>query len=58
MEKLFLIKKGKMKFYVCVWYCGMYSIERISKGFGGTVAIFENLEDLKKYANENNYKIA
>lgn len=58
MEKLFLIKKGKMKFYVCVWDCGLYSIERISKGFGGTVAIFENLEDLKKYANENNYKIA
>ena len=58
MIKLFTLKKEKSTFYACVWYCGMYSIERITKSFGGTVATFETLEELKKYAKENNYKIA
>ena len=58
MRKLFTLKNGRLTFYACVWYCGMYSIERITKSFGGTVATFETLEELKKYAKENNYKIA
>ena len=58
MKKLFTLKNGRLVFYVCVWDCGMYSIERITKSFGGTVATFETLEELKKYAKENNYKIA
>ena len=58
MRKLFTLKNGRLVFYACVWDCGMYSIERITKSFGGTVATFETLEELKKYAKENNYKIA
>ena len=56
MEKLFLLKKGKMMFYVCLYSCGMYTIDRITKGFGGIVATFQTLEDLEKYTNENGYK--
>ena len=58
MRKLFTLKNGRLVFYACVWDCGMYSIERITKSFGGTVATFETLDELKKYAKENNYKIA
>ena len=58
MRKLFTLKNGRLKFYACVWDCGMYSIERITKSFGGTVATFETLEELKKYAKDNNYKLA
>lgn len=58
MRKLFTLKNGRLTFYACVWDCGMYSIDRITKSFGGTVATFETLEELKKYAKENNYKIA
>ena len=53
MRKLFTLKNGRSTFYACVWDCGMYSIERITKSFGGTVATFETLEELKKYAKEN-----
>ena len=38
MRKLFALKNGRLLFYACVWDCGMYSIERITKSFGGTVA--------------------
>ena len=58
MRKLFTLKSGRSVFYACAWDCGMYSIERITKSFGGTVETFETLEELKKYAEENNYKIA
>lgn len=58
MIKIFTLKKGRLLFYACAWDFGMYSIERITKSFGGTVATFETLEELKKYAKENNYKIA
>ena len=58
MRKLFTLKNGRLVFYACIWDCGMDSIERITKSFGGTVATFETLEELKKYAKENNYKIA
>ena len=47
MRKLFTLKNGRLVFYACVWDCGMYSIERITKSFGGTVATFETLEELK-----------
>lgn len=56
-EKIIFTKKGNMKFYACLWDCGMYSIERITKAIGMTVATFETLEDLEKYANGNGYKI-
>ena len=55
MKKLYLLKKGNMKFYACLYDCGMYTIDRITKGFGGIVATFQTLEDLKKYAVENGY---
>ena len=58
MRKLFTLKNGRLVFYACAWDCGMYSIERITKSFGGTVATFETLEELKKYAKDNNYKLA
>lgn len=56
MEKLFLLKKGNMKFYACFYYCGMYAIERISKNVGMTFATFQTLEDLERYANRKVYK--
>ena len=58
MKKLFLLKKGNMKFYACLYDCGMYTIDRIAKGFGGIVATFETLQGLEKYAAENGYKKA
>jgi hypothetical protein len=36
----------------------MYAIERITKSVGMTLATFETLEDLEKYATENGYKKA
>lgn len=58
MEKLFLLKKGNMKFYACVWDFGGYSIERITKAVGMTVKFFDTLEVLEQYADENGYKKA
>lgn len=48
MRKLFLLKKGRMNFYACLYGCGMYTIDRITKGFGGIVTTFETLEELEK----------
>ena len=58
MRKLFLLKKGRINFYACLCDCGMYTIDRITKGFGGIVTTFETLEELEKYAAENGYKKA
>lgn len=55
MEKLFLLKKGNMKFYACFYDCVMYAIERMTKNVGMT---FETLQDLEKYAFENGYRKA
>ena len=51
-----MVKNGNRKFYVCKWNSGLYSIERITKGFGGTVIVKETLEEIEKYADENGYK--
>ena len=58
MKKLYLLKKGNMNFYACLYDCGMYTIDRITKGFGGIVATFETLGNLEKYASKNGYKKA
>lgn len=58
MKKLFLLKKGNMIFYACLWDFGGYSIERITKAVGFTVKAFDTLENLEKYASENGYKKA
>lgn len=58
MEKLYLLKKGNMKFYACLYDFGMYTIDRITKSVGYTVEVFSNLEDLELYAKENRYKKA
>lgn len=58
MEKLFLLKKGNMKFYACFYDCGMYAIERITKNVGMTLATFQTLQDIEKYAFENGYRKA
>ena len=58
MEKLFLLKKERMNFYACLYDCGMYTIDRITKGFSGIMATFETLDDLEKYADENGYRKA
>lgn len=58
MEKLFFFKKGNMKFYACFYNCGMYAIERITKSVGMTLATFQTLQDLEKYAFENGYRKA
>ena len=51
-----MVKKGNMKFYVCNWDCGLYSIDRITKGFGGSVIFKDTLEEIERYAEENGYK--
>ena len=56
MEKLYMIKKGNRKFYICKWDCGLYSIERITKGFGCSVIFKETIEEIERYAKENGYK--
>lgn len=56
MTKLFELKKGRLKFYACRYDCGMYTIDRITKAFAGTVATFETLEDLEEYVQKNGYK--
>lgn len=58
MKKLFLLKKGNMRFYACLYDCGMYTIDRIANGFGGIVATFQTLQNLEKYATKNGYKKA
>ena len=47
-----------VKFYACFYNFGMYAIERITKSVGMTLATFETLEDLEKYAAENGYRKA
>ena len=44
MKKLFLLKKGNMIFYACLWDFGRYSIERITKAVGFTVKFFDTLD--------------
>ncbi|MDD6492679.1 MAG: hypothetical protein PUG54_10795 [Firmicutes bacterium] len=56
MTKLYMVKKGNRKFYVCKWNSGLYSIERITKGFGGSVVFGNTLEETEKYSEENGYK--
>ena len=56
MKKLYMVKKGNRKFYICKWDSGLYSIERITKGFGGSVIFKDTLEEIEKYAEENGYK--
>lgn len=56
MEKLYKLKKGNKFFYACRYDCGLFTIDRITKGFGGSVACFNSLEDLQVYALENGYK--
>ena len=56
MEKLYQLKKGNKIFYACKYDCGLFTIDRITKGFGGSVACFNSLEDLQSYALENGYK--
>lgn len=56
MTKLYMVKKGNRKFYVCKWENGMYSIDRITKSFGGSVIFKDTLEEIKEYENANGYK--
>lgn len=58
MEKLYVIRKGNMIFNVCKWDCGRYSIDRITKGFGGSVIFKDTLEEIEEYVKVNSYKIA
>lgn len=58
MTKLYCLKKGNRKFYVCKWDCGMYSIDRITKGFGGSVIFKNTLREIEEYAKANGYKKA
>lgn len=56
MIRLYRLKKGNKIFYACKYDCGLFTIDRITSGFGGSVACFESLEDLQAYALENGYK--
>lgn len=58
MKKLYLLKKGNMKFYACLYDFGMYAIDRITKSVGYTVEVFASLEELELYAKENGYRRA
>ena len=51
------LKKGNKIFYACKYDCGLFTIDRIAKGFGGSVACFESLAELQEYAEANGYKI-
>lgn len=51
-----MVKKGNKKFYVCKWESGLYSIDRIAKGFGGSLGFKDTLEEIEKYAKENGFK--
>lgn len=53
MEKLYKLRKGNKFFYACKYNCGLFTIDRITKGFGGSVACFDSLEDLQAYALKN-----
>lgn len=56
MTKLYELKKGRSKFYVCKYDCGLYSIDRITKGFGGSLVFKETLEEIEEFAKANGYK--
>lgn len=56
MTKLYAVKKGRLKFYACKYDSDLYSIDRITKGFGGNVKFFGSLEELETWASENGYK--
>lgn len=55
MEIIEQVKLGRKKFYICKWDAGMYSIDRITKGFGGSVFVGSK-EEVYEYANANGYK--
>ncbi len=56
MEKLYTITKDRKRFYVCKYSENLFSIDRITKSFGGMVKAFRDLQSLEKWAKKNGYK--
>lgn len=54
MKKLYMLEKNKLHFWVCK-YTDLYTIGRITSGFGGTVKAADTLEEIEKYAAENGF---
>lgn len=56
MKKLYTVIKDRKRFYVCKYSETFYSIDRITKSFGGTIKAFDNLQALEQWATTNGYK--
>ena len=56
MNKLYKIKKANRAFWVCKWESGLYSIDRITKGFGGSVVFKSTLAEIENYIKDNGYR--
>lgn len=54
MKKLYMLEKNKEHFWVCK-YANLYTIDRITSEFGGTVKAADALEEIEKYAVENGF---
>lgn len=46
MKKLYMLEKNKLHFWVCK-YTDLYTIDRITSGFGGTVKAADTLEEIE-----------
>ena len=51
MKKLYMLEKNKLHFWVCK-YTDLYTIDRITSGFGGTVKAADTLEEIEKYVQQ------
>ena len=56
MKKLYTVTKDRKRFYVCKYGEKFYSIDRITKSFGGMIKVFDNLQALEEWATANGYK--
>lgn len=57
MEKLYKVKRRRFVFWVCKWESGLNSIDRITKGFGGSVVFRKTLGEIESYIRNNGYKM-
>lgn len=56
MKKLYTVIKDRKRFYVCKYGENFYTIDRITKSFGGIIKAFDDLKDLEQWATVNGYK--
>lgn len=58
MKKLYTMTKDRKRFYVCKYAENFYSVDRITKTFGGMIKTFDSLQALEQWATANGYKKA